>query len=382
MLTWPPHLYRQDGIKKEIPSSIIDAALYDASLVQRQFPLPPILSLKHLSQLTHTPYLSLRKIVERKNQYAYRLFQINKRSGGKRLICVPCKNLLKVQKWINRFVLRPIPAHPSSMAFTRGRSIVECASMHCGCKWLIKLDVQQFFESISERQIYNIFNQFGYRKLVAFELARLCTRIPKKTIVADSQGRWINTEKCISKYSHDAYKSIRNGHLPQGSPTSPSLSNIYCVPLDNSLMQFANESKLVYTRYADDIVLSATHPFSRDESRRTLHRVKLELQKLNLNVNSTKTVIVPPGGRKVVLGLLVDGDQPRLQKKFRQEIELHLYHLETKGVDIHSKNRGFSSVFGLKTYLEGKIAYIMNVEPDYGISLRDRLKKIEWPFNN
>jgi hypothetical protein len=47
-----------------------------------------------------------------------------------------------------------------------------------------------------------------------------------------------------------------NGILPQGAPSSPVITNMICVPLDNALMHLAKKAGCVYTRYADDITFS------------------------------------------------------------------------------------------------------------------------------
>lgn len=382
MTTWPPHLYRRNGRDREVRGDIVEAALEDDFLVGKQNRVPPILTLKHLSILADASYASLRKIVERSHTSPYRLFQVTKRAGGKRLICVPCGPLMQVQTFLNRRVLRLVPAHPKSMAYVRGRSIVDCANLHCGCQWLIKLDVRRFFESISERQVYQVFQSLGYRPLVAFELARLCTRVPFKQVTGGQrERRWSNSSDAQSRYKHEAYHSDRVGHLPQGAPTSPALSNMCCRGLDESLLQLAQEHRMVFSRYADDIVFSTMQPSSRAECKVIAEKVKVELRRLGLNLNSTKTAVIPPGARKVVLGLLVDGDTPRLPRQFRKALECHLYHLEKHGAAHHAGVRGFSSVFGLKLFLEGKLAYATQVEPKYGQELRDRFSKVDWPFS-
>lgn len=380
MTYWPPHLYRNAGRERKVKEEVVEAALEDAFLVSRKIRFPPILTLKHLAVQADVSYQTLRSIVERNHRSSYRMFQIKKRMGGKRLICVPSSQLLQTQKWINRRVLRIVPPHSCSMAYVRGRSVVDCASQHCGCQWLIKLDVRRFFESISERQVFHVFQQFGYRPLVAFELARLCTRVAMAKDMNDGRGRWTNSAMCLSQYEHKSYHSNRIGHLPQGAPTSPALSNICCRSLDDSLQELAHEHQVVFTRYADDIVFSTTEPSSRSECSVIAGKVMGQLAAIGLRINSTKTAIVPPGARKVVLGLLVDGETPRLQRKYRKALECHLYHAKKWGPARHAEKRGFSSVFGLRVFLEGKLAFASQVEPDYGIALKERFLEIDWPF--
>lgn len=381
-MSWPPHIYRTSGENREVPPQIIEAALDDAFLVQREHRLPPILTLKHLSIIADCSYRSLRSIVERTHQHPYRLFQIKKRSSGSRLICVPCGPLLQVQRWLNRFVLQVVPSHPCSMAFARGQSIFDCALKHCGCQWLIKLDVRRFFESISERQVYRVFARLGYRPLVSFELCRLLTRVPHKRPHPDRRHRWSNGAGVLKRQSLSEYHSIEIGHLPQGAPTSPLLSNLCVRQLDDKLNLLAHQMQLVYTRYADDIVFSTRAPFSRESAMDVVATVKQELSALGLSANSTKTSIVPPGARKVVLGLLVDRDRPRLQQSFKKQMELHVYFLRKLGPLAHATKRNFDSVFALKVFLDGKVSFMNSVEPDFANAIQEQLAAIEWPFTS
>ena len=137
--------------------------------------------------------------------------------------------------------------------------------MHCGCKWLVKVDVMQFFESISERQVYRVFLRLGYEPLVAFEAARVCTRLTN-TGRRFTRHRWRNIF-APTRYSIEHYRSARVGNLPQGAPTSPMLSNLVVWHLDEELTQLAAVKGMVYTRYADDLLFStASAQYSRPGS--------------------------------------------------------------------------------------------------------------------
>jgi RNA-directed DNA polymerase len=79
---------------------------------------------------------------------------------------------MRVQRWLAVHVLKPLPTHHRSFAFSKDASIYHCAGQHCGAQWLVKMDVSGFFGSISEIQVYRC-REAGYEPLVAFELARL-----------------------------------------------------------------------------------------------------------------------------------------------------------------------------------------------------------------
>jgi RNA-directed DNA polymerase len=136
----------------------------------------PVLTLKHLAQLTGASYYYLRDVVSRRRD-PYISVTRPKKDGRTRAISSPEPVLMDVQRWILHRILVACAPDSSSYAYQRGRSIVDCASSHAGARWLVKLDIQDFFGSISERRVFAIFADLGYPRLLSLELTRLCTRI-------------------------------------------------------------------------------------------------------------------------------------------------------------------------------------------------------------
>src|SRR4051794_14424885 len=131
MNPWPPHVYRLADGAQDVPEDILGNAVDQAHRVQLGLhALPAILTLNHLACQTEVPYPLLRGVVKREEPGFYRTFPMRKRSGGRRLICIPSPLLLKAQKWLARFVLGAVPAHPASFAYAKRSSILQCARMH------------------------------------------------------------------------------------------------------------------------------------------------------------------------------------------------------------------------------------------------------------
>src|SRR4051812_20736853 len=211
MISDSPHLYRAIGSQSGAAPQLIENALQQASPVEGRG-LASVLTLGHLAHSTGASYPYLREIVKR-NSDPYVDLRIRRRNGRKmRSISSPHPVLLEVQRWIlNRIVAR-LPVHPSSFAYYPGSSIKACARKHLGASWLIKLDIRNFFETINEAQVYEVFRDAGYRPLPSVELARICTRYA-------GHATHIRSEKFRHRSSYSAiepYSTPLMGFLPQG----------------------------------------------------------------------------------------------------------------------------------------------------------------------
>lgn len=389
MENWRPQPYQSVGRSKGIAQEILDAAVKTGTaIVRTNARLQPILTLRHLAYLADCDYGFLRSVVGRAIENPYRVFAIHKRpaQSGKarfRTICAPDPQLLRVQRWLVANVLNHAPTvvHPASKAFAPECTLVKATEPHCGARWLIKVDVRNFFESISEIAAYRAFRALGYQALVAFELARLCTRLGTFT-PRRAHPQWLRRSRRIyqiSRYNHDMG---RIGHLPQGAPTSPMLANIAMRAADAEFDSLARSAGMVYTRYADDLVFSTSDKkFTRNLASGLVGSVYRILGKYGFSPNVAKTEIIPPRARKVVLGLLVDDLAPRLPREFKEKMRMHLYYLKRDDIGPvqHAKTRGFIAVASLRNVLYGLAAFATQIEPTYGVSLRRDLDGIAWP---
>ncbi len=389
MENWRPQHYRTIGSNNGVARDILDAAVQTGkAIVRTNTRLQPVFTLRHLAYLTNSDYGLLRAIIGRSIQNPYRVFRIHKRPGPNgqnryRTICVPDPQLLTVQRWLVTNVLSHAGAsvHAASKAFAPGCTLMRAAEPHCGARWLIKVDVQNFFESVSEIAAYRAFRRLGYQALVAFEFARLCTRLGNRTL-RRSHPQWCRDS--WRRYEIEAYthNQGRIGHLPQGAPTSPMLANIAMHAVDEELHALALSCRLTYTRYADDLVFSTEDPnFTRELASSVVRNVYRILGKYGFSPNIAKTQIVPPRARKIVLGLLVDESSPRLPREFREKMRMHLYYLKKDGVGParHAAKRGFYAVASLRNVLYGLTAFATQIEPTYGASIRAELDSITWP---
>lgn len=280
---------------------------------------------------------------------------------------------MRVQRWIAQNVLNPIEPHRASFAFAPHRDLTGAAGRHPEAKWLVKMDVRHFFESISEHQAYRVFRSLGYTALLSFQMARLCTRLP--------ENRSASSPRRAPQFGPGLpYRRHHQGHLPQGAPTSPMLANLAMRDLDERLGMIGSQSGWRYTRYADDLTFSRQDKSSRAAAMHLVKRVEVELTKIGLSNHRQKTSIVPPGARKIMLGILVDRERPHLTRSFRNNVETHLYALrhEKIGAAAHQRKRGFASIIGMRRHIEGLIAFAHQVDKDYAKSLYAKLNIVDW----
>lgn len=335
--------------------------------------LPVILSLGHLAHATGTSHRMLMSIAKRQVD-PYRVFSISKRSGGKRFICVPEPQLLKVQRWIHdhilcsSHVLKNLSA--AGTAYMPGGGHIKNAKRHLGAEWLVKLDITRFFESVSERQVYHVFRGLGYRALVAFFFARLCTRVLPANVdkrVWKKSDRWV-TKRCWKFLSTDVL-----GHLPQGAPTSPMLANLVCAELDKELQKLAQAECLTYSRYADDMTFSGQMG-RREDAALVIKKMSREIANHGFSINHQKTSVSKNGGRKIVTGLSVEDGVVRLPRAFKDNLKKDVHYLCTYGVEEHCARIGQKNQFSYLMHVAGRIHYAKIIEPKLAARLDAKFK--------
>ena len=368
MITGSPHLYLQDGRAARVPEDVLQAAIQRAGPAEARG-LTAVLSLGHLAHQTGAHHSVLRQIVSRESD-PYRAFEIRRRRGKtKRYISSPDPLLMSVQRWMLHNIIGRVAAHHISFAYEGGKSIRLCAQRHVGSRWLVKMDLHNFFHAIDERQVFAVLSSIGYAHLPSFEMARLCTRSPRIGAMA---GLATGGETSKRNYLISDYPPRPPGFLPQGAPTSGALANLVSRDLDDQLSAIAADTDTVVTRYADDITFSSVNTFSRTGASDLIGRASKAIAQNGFDVHEAKTRIVPPGARRIVLGLLVDSDRPRLTKDFRGRLLRHVRAIERFGLVSHQQSVGFASARGLIRHVRGLMDFASDIEADWTRPYRAR----------
>lgn len=255
----------------------------------------------------------------------YRSKVIPKRRGGERILFVPRPFLAGLQRWILDEALSKLKPHCSAFGFIKGRGIVENAKVHVNSKCIVKVDIKDFFGSVSYVTVYDIFLQAGYSPKISYFLSNICTL---------------------------------NDALPQGAPTSPALSNMAMFQADTQIAEFCSQNALLFTRYADDICLSgdlipeSAFPFLSDC-----------LAKFGYEVAEDKTVLAFAGQKKIVTGISISSGKLKLPKEQRRKLRQAIHYISKHGINSHLANLAILDPI-YRYRLAGQIDFWLSIEPD------------------
>jgi len=305
--------------------------------------------------------------VRPENQYYQ--FQISKRSGGTRTISAPSDQLKRLQSSLSSLLLDCIdelqersepelerfdPSHkyseilkvkvPSaktkqlslSHGFSRDRSIITNAMMHLNKKNVLNIDLDDFFGSITFPRVRGFFI-----KNRDFELEPSVA-----TIIAQ-----------IACY---------NGKLPQGSPSSPVISNLIANSLDIRLAALANRYSCTYSRYADDLTFSTRKIEFPEKIMKQVgelyipgKRLRSEIRRSGFEINHSKTRLQYQNSRQDVTGLVVN-KKPNVRKEYWRTVRAQCHSLFHRGY--FTKTVGRAKVRGNINELEGQLNFIDQVD--------------------
>ncbi|MGZ8938681.1 MAG: reverse transcriptase family protein [Limisphaerales bacterium] len=208
----------------------------------------------------------------------YRYHWIAKRDGSERLVEAPKQRLKAIQRFLLEKLVTAIPPHEAAHGFRSGRSIKSFTAPHVGQAVVLKLDLRNFFPSLTTARVLAIFLTAGYPEAVAEVLAGLCTN--------STPGAVIENAPCEKSFYLRAL--YRQPHLPQGAPTSPALANLCAFRLDCRLEGLAKAAGAAYTRYADDLLFSGGAEFARGVERFYIRACAIALEE-GFEVNTRKT---------------------------------------------------------------------------------------------
>jgi retron-type reverse transcriptase len=278
---------------------------------------------------------------ERERQPHYVTFAIPKRSGGKRLIMAPKRRLKAIQRRLLTLLVEKLPQSEYAHAFRRGRSIRTGAEPHLAKRFVLKLDLKDFFPSVTFVRVRGLLISYGYSFPVATALAVIMTESERQPVDVDGTVFHV---------------PVGPRHCVQGAPTSPGICNALLRRLDHRLAGLAKKRGLAYTRYADDLT------FSGDVDRSAFHQLRSVVNRIiseeGFITNSKKTRLMGQGGRQTVTGVVVN-QTLGLSRQERRRLRAMAHQLNGQNNDAAFDKR--------RAQLQGKIAYLSMLNPQQAL---------------
>jgi RNA-directed DNA polymerase len=297
--------------------------------------------------------------------YHYRI--LSKKSGSIRLIEAPKQHLKQIQRQILSEILNRIPAHPAAHGFVPTRSIHTFAAPHVGQHVILRMDLENFFPSISTARVQAALRTGGYPEPVADLLGGLCTT---KT----PRGIWQRADTI--DLAPESLSSLRElyakRHLPQGAPTSPALANLCFYRADCRLDGLAQSANARYSRYADDLAFSGDAHFAARMNSFSTRAAAILIEE-GFQVHHRKTRVMRQGVRQHLAGLVVNQriNTPRADYDRLKAILTNCVHHGPE-----SQNREQHPSF--QAHLSGRIAFVENTNAAKGQRLRKVFDRIHW----
>ncbi len=290
----------EEATKHEKNDEYIKKCLdYARNLADKRLPI--IYDEQHFSLLVGVRLDFLLSISNSQRNF-YRYFTIPKSNGKMRKIAEPLPMLKEVQYYILHNILLKVPCSVYAKAYKPGATLKGNAKFHRNQPVLVKLDIKDYFSSLHEARVYQLFhNTLGYSESLSMLLMKLCTL---------------------------------NKGLPQGAPTSPYLSNLLTADMDDAIYRFCLENgNLRYTRYADDISISGDMRPSH-----VISKVSQIVASNQLKINKEKIVVVRQYDRQIVTGIVIN-KKLQAPKDYRKSIRLEMYYCQKYGIDEHLRRR-------------------------------------------
>lgn len=260
----------------------------------------------------------------------YTTFRIPKRSGGYREISAPTDNLKQRQKKLLKFIYesRWLPNN-AAHGFTKMRNCKTSLQVHQKHKsrWFLKMDIHDFFGTTTWELVENAISENAF----------WCA-IPKYT---------------YSGIRNICFKEVNGVDvLPQGAPTSPVLCNLVMSSYDYKIQKYCHKKGLIYTRYADDILISSRVDFDWKEVQDFIQ----ELLK-PYTIAEAKTRYGNFNGRNWNLGIMYTNDYKlTVGHKRKHNLKCAVHNYCTKE-ELRTAEQFYK--------LQGQLAYCRYIEPDY-----------------
>lgn len=301
----------------------------------KRYDVPFIYDTYQLAHLLQDLNKNVFKVTRSINKH-YKKITLQKRNGSIRIINAPDTILKYYQQRILRKILYKQPISEYATAYIPGKNLKDNASPHVNHKYLLKMDITDFFGSITYLMVISsAFNSKMFPAQIGAMLTTLC---------------------------------CKDDVLPQGAPTSPTLSNIVMKSFDDIIGNWCKDRNITYTRYCDDLTFSADTPIFNN----VYPKVSDMLNRWGFEINESKTKFISNASCQRVTGLTVN-EKVSIPAEYKRQLRQEIYYMLKFGApeSILNGNKLDFMDYGVPNseryfnHLMGKLNYVLQIEPNH-----------------
>lgn len=261
-----------------------------------------------------------------------------------RIVHSPNKKLKAYHAFIELFLLQYLPVNRDVVfSYRKGFSAYDAVSKHAGSKTFYQTDIEEFFPSLSADIVLLALSNNEEAPIESVE--EMLPRILDMVTVGDS--------------------------LPMGFSTSPTISNTCLFEFDNLLQRECEASDMIYTRYADDIIISSRNSDRVRSIGEVVSRILERCFTGKLKLNSEKTKYTSVGRKIKMLGMVIlPNGKVTVDLKFKNKIEV-LIHFYLNDRDKFMKMAGQDMAGGIER-VGGLVSYANTIDKAYLDKLRKK----------
>lgn len=282
--------------------------------------------------LKSTFYMDTESLVKFCNTapHRYKVYSIPKKNGkGSRTIAQPSKEVKILQRQLLKLLIKNLPIHNASFAYSKGKNIKQNAEFHKDSNYLLKLDLSNFFNSITPDLLKNQFKNHNIN-LTEQDFHLLSNLI---------------------FWRSDREKELI---LSVGAPTSPFISNFIMYNFDRKMIDLCKKFDCKYSRYADDITISSINNFY-DINLPKIIRKSLQDEFNNiLKLNNTKTKFISKAHKRIVTGIVLSNNNNiSIGYKNKRLLSTQIHHFKCK---IMTEDKKIMK-------LKGNLSFAFHIQP-------------------
>ncbi|MDP4536989.1 retron St85 family RNA-directed DNA polymerase [Alkalimonas collagenimarina] len=276
----------------------------------------------------------------------YKVYSIPKRKHGHRVIAQPSKELKSYQRAFIELSSSSFPIHDSAKAYIKGIGIRENALLHSKNSYLLKMDFENFFNSINKELFWRVWDSVVRKPL------------------SDSERR--NIDKII--FWQPNKKNRKKLVLSIGAPSSPMISNFCMYEFDSLIADLCFEHGINYSRYADDITFSTNVKDVLFDIPKIVQSVLKKCFGMRMTINHSKTAFSSRAHNRHVTGVTISNDgQLSLGRKRKRYIKHLVYQYLQGNLDLSDIN-----------YLKGIISFANHIESGFLQSLKNKHPQLDF----